>query len=78
MNDLSVWYDGEDWVIAESAEDATAICAATFGSYEGDGEWRKLPGDKVISVCDGSETLELTCEQWVARNSRGHLCSLDY
>ena len=80
MNDLYVWTDCEDWVIASNEEDADRICAELYGSGELDLEWRKLPNDKVVCVDfeDGPGRLELTCEQWIRRNGRGHLCSLDY
>lgn len=80
MNDLAVWYDGEDWVIASSAEDADRICAELYGSGDLECKWRKLPNDKVICVDfeDGPGRIELTCGQWIRRNGRGHLCSLDY
>ncbi len=46
---LFVWTDGEDWVVAESAEDATAIVRESLGDDEAEpGPWtRKAPDAKL-------------------------------
>lgn len=79
---LGVYFNGFDWVIAESAADASTVLA-------GDDEagpliaricWRKLPNDEQIVVWD--EELEnqrsQTALEWVQECGRGFLCSTEF
>ena len=76
---LSVWHDGEDWVIAESPEDATAVCVEKYGEYEGDGGWIKLEGHRKMRILGENEpAITLMCDEWIKRNGRGHLCSANW
>lgn len=58
MADLHVWTTGEDWVVAESAQDATQCMCEQLGCEpeEFDAEeheWRRLDDAAILSVwCD--------------------------
>jgi hypothetical protein len=86
---LRVYHDGEaDWYVARSARDAAAMQRQSSGLSRRDQEWEfcALPDDRELTILvddrgqitDFGERLTLTCAQWVARNGRGILCSLEY
>ena len=91
MDDLHVWHNGYDWVVATTAEDARAVeHEVSLGGVcshddacdcEGDG-WEQWPDDKTVTIhdLDGDEgpTQTKTCAEWVAQQGRGFLCSTEY
>lgn len=81
---LRVWTDGEDWIIAETAERAHELRAESYGEGPDDmgsvSDWRALPDDKPISVhddCDDTTTVR-TAAEWVAAEGEGVLCSANW
>ena len=80
---LSVWTDGEDWIIAESAEDATAIWTEHYGESAEELSWKRWEDDRTLSVFDfdtDDEVRKVTysCSKLIAQNGRGWLCSVNY
>jgi hypothetical protein len=82
---MQVWTNGDEFVIAESAEDARAVFSAATGDTDPEtldgenGEWTRLPDDHVlrINLDDGNGITAKTCAAW-ADQGRGVLCSMDY
>ena len=75
MADLQVWTDGEDWVVAESAEDAVAVMMESVGTDDPfeiteASKWKVLANDKTLRVTvdddDPSEHYIKTCAEWAA------------
>ena len=80
---LSVWHDGEDWVIAESAEDATKIWAEHYGEPSEELHWKRWADNRTLAVFDFDEDdnvqkIMCPCSEWIASNGRGWLCSVEY
>ncbi len=80
---LSVWTDGEDWVVAESAEDATAIWTEHYGEPAEELHWKRWDDVRTLSVFDFDEDGNVhkvmrPCAEWIAQNGRGWLCSVNY
>ena len=80
---LSVWHDGDDWVIAESAEDATAIWTEYYGEPAEELHWKRWEDSRTLSVFDFDEDGNVQkvmrpCAEWIAKNGRGWLCSVNY
>ena len=80
---LSVWSDGEDWVVAESAEDATAIWTEHYGEPAEELYWKRWDDGRTLSVFDFDEDDNVhkvmrPCAEWIAQNGRGWLCSVNY
>lgn len=78
---LQVWTDGEDWVVAESAEDAMMVMVEHAGSCDSDlSEWKALPDGETLRVTvedDPAERYAKTCAEWAAEG-RGHLASVNW
>lgn len=75
--------DVTDWVVAESAADATNVLLelGTGVAVEDlDTDWQQLPDDKVLAInfdeCDGGRRAQ-TCAAWCAEKGRGVLGSTE-
>ena len=80
---LSVWHDGEDWIIAESAEDATVVWAEHYGEPAEELRWKRWDDNRTLSMFDFGDDDEVTkvtrtCAEWIAGNGRGWLCGANY
>ena len=80
---LAVWTDGEDTVIATSAEDAVAVYEDYCGKRDdGADPFVRVPDHRVITIRsddpDEPNEDERTAAQWVRKNGRGFLCSASY
>ena len=71
---LHLWFNGEDYVAAENAEEAQQVvireCGYDAEEARGDG-WRRVPGDLVLRIFDedapkGEERRETTAAALVA------------
>lgn len=74
---LRVWYSGEEWVIAETQEQASefAVSGGHLHHDELPEEWTALPEDQILVIVDedfGAETH--SCAEWCALNGPGFLC----
>ena len=85
LPNLRVWTDGEDWIIAHSAERAHELRAASYGERPEDtGElagWKALEPTKRVSVYDeaGDTWTVRTAAEWVAAEGKeGVLCSANW
>ena len=80
-NELRMWTDTHDWVVATSVEDARAIVTELTGSCESEvDEWEALPNEQVLKVVtddDPPQRQAKTCAEWVAEG-RGHVASADW
>lgn len=84
---LSVYtFDQEEWVVAESPEDAAKVYieetkAAPLPIDDYPAEWRTLPNDKTITMRDvdgeGTGDVTKTCAEWAA-GGRRYLGSANY
>ena len=80
---LSVWTDGEDWIVAESPEDATAIWKEHYGEPAEELHWKRWEDGRTLAVFDFDENGEVAkimrpCSEWIEGNGRGWLCSVEY
>jgi len=79
---LQVWFDDHDWVVAETAADATDIMHEVYGndSSAQPEDFSQLSSDESISIFDGEteETVKHTAAEWIASNGRGLLASVDF
>jgi hypothetical protein len=71
-----------DWVVAASADDATAVMAEQSG---GDWDeaikpaWLQLPDDEEMRITVEDEgKVAKTCAEWARENGRGFLASTEY
>ena len=67
---FSVWFNGIDYVIASTLEEARQIAIDTIGysleEADGDIGWRALPPDKTVSIEEDEDvTTTLTAEKWI-------------
>lgn len=89
-NDLRVWTDGYDTVIAADPEHATKVWEVTIGkprsSHRGVGEWCEVPAGIPIAIRVGlvlggrefEETVVTkTAEEWAEVYGAGFLCSTE-
>jgi len=75
---LAIWFDGYNWVAAETADDATVV--AVGADCEECGPWEMWPEDKPLSVTDddGQRETKLPAE-WIAKlGGRAHVASVNY
>lgn len=93
MNELHVFRDDCEWVIAYSEEDAYTVARVATGErvspkdYEPGQRWRKLDPDATTKMwCDASGNVceigegtltELTNREWIARKGRRYLGSTE-
>lgn len=78
--------DGNDWVVASSEADAVSAAEENYGETleEMSGEVPEvelLSPDRKVTVQnhnDTGESLTLTCAEWIARDGRGLLCSVNW
>jgi len=85
MGNFGVWGNGEELVIATSAEDARNRLIAETGlsaeEADGDGSWRRLDDDKPLSIVQdepGLPKVTKTAAEWVASEPPGPLASTEY
>jgi hypothetical protein len=86
MNDgLKVWHNGEDWVVAVSAERAKAHLLEIGGYHEDEvDDFREWPADKPLTLAvEGDEGIEkktLLPAEWIAEcgNRETHLGSVNW
>lgn len=82
--DLQIWHDGYDWVIAETAEEAARLSQGHTGEMTpilkeaiDNFEVYDKPTLK-ITPGEGETWVEMTTEEWIAKEGPGYLCSSDY
>lgn len=85
---MKVFTNGTDTVVAENLADVQAVIEAQYGAtFEQEGwtldEWREVPSDKPITICNvhdrGSDDKETrTAAEWAALDGRGLLCSTEW
>lgn len=78
-----MWHDGEDWVVAESAEEAQRIVIELTGIHPEESpveDWGPVDDDKVLAFNhqDGRPVERRTAAEWVALNGKGHWASVNY
>lgn len=84
--DLQVWHDGQDWAIAESADEAASMVAKMTGHDELTGAAFKAlaPDFRLGILCvngkpdDHGVGVRKTCAEWIAQQGKGILCSKDF
>lgn len=87
MPELHIWTNGEEWVIAESANDALLV-AAENGAYANPADYQRDTGEMPSSWeqiedgpfpinCEGDKVIKHT-SIWIAEQGRGYLCGRDY
>lgn len=83
MSELKMWHDGEDWVVAESAEEAQRITIELTGISAAetpvDG-WSQVPMGRELSFDHGDERPKekRTTAEWIAINGKGHWASVNW
>lgn len=80
---LNVYKNETDWVVAESKEDASKVWCETSGAEFFDenwqGEWEMMDPASTISIIDDEgKKVTKTCQEWIAENGRGFLCSTEW
>lgn len=81
MSDLKMFFDGEDWVIAENAEEAHRINCALLGERPEDYEvsnWKVVAVDDELTFDDGDTKTASTVAEWIAKCGKGHWASVNY
>ncbi len=76
---LHVYTDDEEFVIAESPEDADAVVRDL--KYDGPAmEWQQMPDDRPFTadLDNGEGPVKRTCAEWCAARGRGYFCALNY
>lgn len=81
--DLFCYYNGSDYVIAHSPEDASAVWAATIGAPRDDEEypWELLNPERTLNASlddDAGHARKQTIAAWIAELGRCFFCSEDY
>lgn len=75
----SLWINGVDIVLAESAEAATAFVMSARGvdarSARAEG-WHEIDSPTIIPLERGGQLLEKTAAEWVAELSQGYLAQI--
>lgn len=87
--DLHVWHNGYDWVVAKDEADARAVEHEMIGDpcthddtcdCEGDG-WDQVPDEAPLKIATGEDgappIVTKTCAEWVKDEGRGFLCSTE-
>jgi hypothetical protein len=82
---LSVWTNGDDWVIAESEDQAMEYWLLTYGEDADDHDdmgWWKEPDDAELAINDESQDatrpIVKTMREWIEADGPGFLASLHY
>lgn len=77
-NELHVFTDDEEFVIAVSAEDAVAIMR-DIGADADRIDWRQMWDDQplIADLDDGNGSVKKTCGEWAAERGRGYFCASD-
>lgn len=81
---LQLWTNGEDFVIAASADDAEAILVEHQGVIDPDDRpedgWSVVPPERTfpINFDDGEGRIVHTVAEWIASEGRGFLASENY
>ncbi len=87
MENLKVYFNDNDWVVASSEEDAWAVWCENTGEkredFEDDFSFDPLPDTHVLSMGwdegdDEPALLTMTCQEWTVKCGRGFLGSWDY
>jgi hypothetical protein len=90
MQDLRMYCDGADTVIATSPEHATRLWENMVGEARSDhpglGPWQEVPADKAIAIDVGlvlggrefaQQTMTRTATEWIDAYGAGFLCSTE-
>lgn len=78
---LHVWTnDGDDFVIAASADDANAVMVEYGGSALDVDDWTQMLDDRPFTadIDDGNGPVKKTCGEWAQERGRGYFCTLNY
>ena len=84
---MNMYFNGSDWVIAESAADAADIMVAQSGITADTTAWHAMAPDERLWFWfdgdpldeDGERVRETkTVAEWVAERGRGYVASADY
>jgi hypothetical protein len=81
-NRMQMFHNGNDYVIAHDAADASRVYEEAIGEkYDADelGDWDVVALDKEITVrSDDEPTRRMTAAGWIAHSGRCHLASMDW
>jgi hypothetical protein len=83
-NNLAVYHNEDDWVVAESAEESREICAANYGvPLDEVADFAVCAPETTLAVHEGdpdnaSERREQTMAQWAAEQGKRFLCSINF
>ncbi len=82
MPELKVFHNDVDWVVAESAEDATKLLAehnsCPVEKLDEDSlYWDEWANDRVLVIDDDGTKISKTCSQW-ACGGRAYIGSTEY
>jgi hypothetical protein len=82
---LAVYFNGADWVVAESAEEAEQLCCDYYELpvAESSGPMLLQPSDKTLDIHQGdpddlSGYRKQTMAQWAAKKGRGFLATTEF
>ena len=74
---LHVFTDDEEFVIADSPEDADAVMRDL--KYDGPAmPWTQMPDERPFTFDDGQAIVKKTCGEWCAERGRGYFCAENY
>ncbi len=83
-DDLQVFHDGFEWVIARSPADASVVWCRYVGEDPKDwkrreNDWRPMDQNAslLIFTNDDDVPTSRTCAEWIAIEGRGYLCTSD-
>lgn len=82
---LSVYTTDDDWVIAESENEARTLVKEFYQMDDEDAAelgFIILPNNKLLKIrtetADGEILIEKTIAEWIASNGKGYLCGLNF
>lgn len=83
---LYCFYDGGDYVIAHSPEDASALYAAEYGPHDDDDcQWEALSPDRMFTASPDEpaggpmvNAKRQTIAEWIAERGRGWFCTENF
>ncbi len=83
MAELQMWTaDGcEEFIIAETAEEARGVVVAMCGDYEELdplSKWYAMPLDKEFTYDDDGKIIRKTIREFIATSPRGYFASTNY
>jgi hypothetical protein len=78
MDELHVYTDDEEFVIATSPEDADAVMREVGATPPQPAEWRQMNDAKPFTFDDGVNIARKTCGEWARARGRGYFCTANY